>query len=254
MLTKQALAWITSVCCITLCGTAIAKNAPQSVDRNDRQQYFLIGDPAESAPQDGWGVLVVLPGGDGGAGFHPFVSNIAEQWAPPGYLTVQLVALPGDPNLTWPTRHSLQRTKKQSFTTEAHLAAVLDEITESLPDGVTLDPGRRLVLGWSSGGPPAYAITTDPQLGFRGAFVAMSIFPADTADNLDADGKAFALLQSPQDRITPWSHVARAEQALTQAGAAFWKRGYAGGHGWQGDSIAKLQAGLAWLDEQVEAE
>lgn len=221
---------------------------PKAVDGIEKQRYFLIGDPANDPPANGWGVLVVLPGGDGSADFHAFVTNIGTNFAPPGYLAIQLVAVEGDPKLTWPTKHSLRQTKKQSFTTEQHVAAVLKEVAAGLPEGVRLDPAKRLVLGWSSGGPAAYAIAADKDLGFAGAFVAMSIFaPRDVQPAKEVAGKRFALLQSPQDQVTPWRHVAQAEEVLTRAGASVWKRGYAGGHGWQGDSLDKLRDGLAWL-------
>ncbi|MEL7239189.1 MAG: hypothetical protein AAGK78_10025 [Planctomycetota bacterium] len=225
---------------------------PSVVADNEKQQYFLIGEPAENMPDEGWGVLLVLPGGDGSADFHPFVRNIGERFAPEGYLTIQLVAVAGDPNLTWPTRTSLERTEKQAFTTEDHAAAVLADVEANLPDGVRLNPTKRLALGWSSGGVAVQALLSSADLNLAGAFIAMSICSlADLKPSDMLDDKAIAWLQSPQDRMTPWMHVNRAREIATDAGAAWWQRGYAGGHGWKGDSLDKLRAGLLWLDEQI---
>ena len=59
-----------------------------------RKRYFLIGpSPASTAPAEGYRLLVVLPGGDGGADFHPFAKRIAKNGLPPGYLVAQLVAV-----------------------------------------------------------------------------------------------------------------------------------------------------------------
>lgn len=239
--------------CLCILGLAFA-TAPaaaegiKAVAGNEKQRYFLVGDPGKNPPAEGWGILIVLPGGDGSAEFHPFVTNIGENFAPDGYLTIQLVAVEGDPNLVWPTKRSLKQTKKQDFSTEQHASAVIKEVESGLPAGVKLDPRKRLVMGWSSGGPAAYAIAADGELEFSGAFVAMSVFWLREIQPVqEVRGKRFALLQSPQDQVTPWANVQQAEAALTRAGAVVWKRGYAGGHGWQGDSLEKLRAGLRWL-------
>src|SRR5262249_24557697 len=57
-------------------------------DANKR--YFLIG-PRKNAkpPAQGYGLLVILPGGDGSADFHPFVKRIYKYALPDRYLAAQ---------------------------------------------------------------------------------------------------------------------------------------------------------------------
>src|SRR5687768_3951868 len=59
------------------------------------RRYFLIGAEKGAKPPDGgYGLLLVLPGGDGVAGFHAFVKRIYKHALPDGYLVAQLVAVP----------------------------------------------------------------------------------------------------------------------------------------------------------------
>ena len=86
------------------------------VPNQPNQRYFLIGD-TKNAPEAGFALLLVLPGGDGSAEFNPFVKNIYANALPEGYLVAQLVAVASDdPNqITWPTAKS--KHPKQNFTT-----------------------------------------------------------------------------------------------------------------------------------------
>src|SRR5437763_891952 len=63
------------------------------VGKEKRKRYFLIG-PAKDAkaPKDGYGLVVILPGGDGSADFHPFVKRLYKSAVPEGYLVAQPVA------------------------------------------------------------------------------------------------------------------------------------------------------------------
>lgn len=108
------------------------------------------------------------------------------------------------------------------------------------------------LLGWSSGGPPCYAIATRPDSGVAGAFIAMSVFHPDALPTIEAArGRAFYLLQSPEDRITPMRFAEAAEKALQAAGAKVQLRRYEGGHGWHGDFWSMIGEGIAWLDRQA---
>src|SRR5438105_2978850 len=53
---------------------------------DEHQRYFLIG-PKDGAkePKTGYKLLIVMPGGSGDAGFHPFVKRIYTNALPPGY-------------------------------------------------------------------------------------------------------------------------------------------------------------------------
>src|SRR5687768_14093073 len=83
-----------------------------------RKRYFLVG-PIQGAepPAEGFGLIVVLPGGDGSAEFHPFVKRIYKHAAPDGYLLAQPVAPQWRRNqeVTWPTAKS--RIPGMKFTT-----------------------------------------------------------------------------------------------------------------------------------------
>lgn len=54
-------------------------------------RYFVIHKPTQQ-PDQGWRTLFVLPGGSGDARFQPFVTRIAKNALPEGYLVVELVA------------------------------------------------------------------------------------------------------------------------------------------------------------------
>ena len=42
--------------------------------KDEKKRYFLVGPhQGVAAPKKGYGLLVVMPGGDGSADFHPFV-------------------------------------------------------------------------------------------------------------------------------------------------------------------------------------
>jgi len=108
------------------------------------------------------------------------------------------------------------------------------------------------LLGWSSGGPPCYAEAMSKDSVATGAFVAMSIFqPGQLPAPENAKDKAFYLLQSPQDQLTPVRHAEAAQKALQSAGAKVHLERYEGGHGWHGDIWAMIGDGMTWLDRQA---
>src|SRR5262249_42979507 len=56
------------------------------------KRYFLIGPNKDAkGPTDGYGLVVILPGGDGSAEFNPFVRRIYKNALPDGYLAAQPV-------------------------------------------------------------------------------------------------------------------------------------------------------------------
>ena len=74
--------------------------------KDERKRYFLIeADKGGKAPDKGYGLLVVLPGGNGGADFHPFIKRIYKHAVPPGYLLAQPVAVKwtDGQKIVWPT-------------------------------------------------------------------------------------------------------------------------------------------------------
>src|SRR5262249_52669660 len=122
--------------------------------KDEHKRYFLIG-PAKDAPppKNGYGLLVVLPGGDGSADFHPFVKRIFKNALPNGYVVAQPVAMKwtDKQQIVWPTAKN--RVEGMKFTTEEFIDAVIKDTG----DKHKLDPERVFTLTWSSSGPAAYA-------------------------------------------------------------------------------------------------
>src|SRR6185436_7086356 len=101
--------------------------------KDANKKYFLIGAKADAAvPEKGWGLIVVLPGNDGAAGFNPFVRRIYKNAVPDGYLMAQMVAIewmPGQSKtLTWPREKKAAPGMK--FTTEAFFDAVVEDVSK----------------------------------------------------------------------------------------------------------------------------
>ena len=108
-----------------------------------------------AAPAQGYRLLIVLPGGDGSADFNPFIRRIAKQCSPAGYLVAQPVAIKWQPrqSIVWPL--DADKLPGQKFSTEDFVDAVIADVERTRK----LDPRYLFVLGWSSGGHPAYAIS-----------------------------------------------------------------------------------------------
>ena len=128
------------------------------VGKDDARRFFLIG-PLKDAkpPADGFGLVVVLPGGDGSADFHPFVTRLYQEAVPTGYLAAQPVALKAhvDQGFTWPTAADKEHVKGMKYAAEEFVDQVIDEVAAKHK----LNPKRVFTLSWSSGGPAAYAVS-----------------------------------------------------------------------------------------------
>ena len=140
-----------------------------------RKRYFLIGPMSDPpAPAEGYRLLILLPGGDGGADFNPFARRIAKNGLPSGYLVAQPVAISWSPEqakeVVWPT--ATDKLPGVAFTTEEFVDAVIADVSRT----TKVDPRFIFVLGWSSGGPPTYATSFRPGTRLTGSFVAMSVF------------------------------------------------------------------------------
>jgi RNA polymerase sigma factor (sigma-70 family) len=213
-----------------------------------KKRYFLVG-KADRAPAGGYRLLVVLPGGDGSADFNPFIRRIHKNVLKERWLIAQLVAPQWDEdqfeNVVWPTERLKYPAAK--FTTEEFI----NDVVATVKARVKVDPKRVYLLGWSSGGPPSYASAARKESPVTGAFIAMSVFKPGQLPALgNVKGKAFYLLQSPDDRVTPLRFAEAAEKALDGAGARVHLERYAGGHGWQGNVWKMLGDGIKWLDER----
>lgn len=240
--------------------------------KDPRMRYFVIRHAARRTPADTAGaenaekkatkkpqhrrkagkrpLLLVLPGGDGGADFRPFVERIARHAVPDGWLVAQLVAPKWDvrQRIVWPTERLPVRGMR--FSTEEFVDAVVADLARH----EQIDRKRIYLLGWSSGGPPVYAAAVRRKTPVAGAFVAMSVFkPEHMADLRHARGKRFFVLHSPEDFI-PLRFAEAARDRLREAGATTRLETYRGGHGWRGDVYGTIAKGLAWLAGEPPAE
>lgn len=223
------------------------------VGDNRQMRYFLVGAAADApAPAEPRGLLVVLPGGDGSAEFHPFMRRIYKNVLGQRWLLAQAVAPQWDKkqasSIVWPTA-ALAYPGVQ-FTTEEFIEAIIADVRAK----AKIDAKRIFLLGWSSGGPPCYAAALRKETPVTGAFIAMSIFkPQQVSAIENARGRAFYLLQSKDDRVTPIRFAELAEETLGAAGASVRLERYDGGHGWRGNVWKMIGDGIQWLEKPVSA-
>ena len=223
-----------------------------AVAGQDRMRYFLIG-PLENAaaPEAGFKLLVVLPGGDGNADFNPFVRRILKNALGGDYLIAQPVAVKWRPDqpIVWPTRKN--QVEGQKFSTEEFVEAVIRDVRARHK----LDPRCLFTLSWSSSGPAAYATALTKDTPVTGSYIAMSVFNPKYLPPLDAaKGHAYFLEHSPSDRVCRFWMARRAERSLKEHGASVQLDTYEGGHGWHGDVYGRIRNGIAWLEASVAEE
>jgi predicted esterase len=214
--------------------------------KDENKRYFLIG-PAKGAkaPKQGYRLLVVLPGGPGGADFHPFVKRIYKHAVPEGYLVAQPVAVKWTPKqyTVWPTEKN--PVKGMKFSTEAFVDAVIKDVAGQHK----LDPEHIFTLTWSSSGPAAYAVSLSSKK-VTGSFVAMSVFHPDLLPPLEkAKGHAYFLYHSPDDDVCPFEMAQEADKKLKKSGAKVKLVTYDGGHGWRAGLYDHIRAGVEWLEK-----
>lgn len=214
---------------------------------DEKMRYFVIHRRIPT-PAQGWRTLFVLPGGSGDAQFQPFVTRIAKNALPDGYLVVQLVAPVWTPqqakNIVWPGENS--GVSEMKFSTTKFFLAVRAEVEKAYK----LDPRYSFTLTWSSSGMSGYALSVLPKSGITGTFVAMSVFhPGALPPLATAKGHPYFLHHSPQDFI-PIAQAEAARDMLQKAGAAVELQTYEGGHGWRGNIFGDIRKGIEWLERQ----
>ena len=214
--------------------------------KDEHKRYFLI-EPAKTAkaPAKGYGLLVVLPGGDGSAEFHPFVKRIYKNAVPEGFLLAQPVAVKWaeEQEIVWPTDKN--RVERMKFSTEEFVDAVIKDVGSRHK----LDPERIFTLAWSSSGPAAYAVSLTSKK-VTGSFIAMSVFKPDFLLPLEkAKGHGYFLYHSPDDRVCPFRMAEQAAKDLEKNGATVKLATYEGGHGWRGGLYDQIREGLQWLEK-----
>ena len=216
------------------------------VNNDANMRYFLMGPRTKTPPKDGYRLLLVLPGGDGGADFRDFVESIATDAISDQYLVAELIAPPwaGSKDLVWP--------KEKDVAQGAPLGVekFIDAVVADIDKMHKLDPRHIYALGWSSSGPALYATAMRAKTPLTGAFIAMSVFhPQECPPAAGAKGRAFYILHSPQDFIQMRFPQA-AQKTLTAAGAKVKLTTYEGGHGWHGDPHKMIRTGVTWLESQ----
>jgi predicted esterase len=216
--------------------------------------YFLIGpkhtwkDGKLEAPEPkkGYSLLVVLPGGDGGADFNPFVKRIYKHALGPEWMAAQLVAPKWERSkqIVWPTRKTPGRGVTPS--TEESVETVITDVAARKK----LDPNRIFLLAWSSGGPAAYAVSLEKYKSITGLYIAMSVFkPSQLPPLREAAREAYLIEHSPEDSVCPFSMAEDAAKRLKSAGARVKLVSYEGGHGWHGNVYGRIREGVAWLEK-----
>jgi predicted esterase len=244
------------IVCFLAAGPSLAQEDVADVPAQDlraggdaQKRYFLIGPKPGAAPAGGYGLVIITPGGDGSAEFHPFIKRIFKHALPDGYIAAQPVAVKwtADQQIVWPTAKS--RVPQQKFTTEQFVHAVIDDVKAKHK----LDEQRILTLTWSSSGPAAYAIALQAKTPVTGSFIAMSVFhPKSLPPLKGAKGRPFYLYHSPDDQLCPMRMAEDAAAVLAEAGAMTTLVEYGGGHGWRsGDVFGDIHRGIAWLEQNV---
>lgn len=219
----------------------------RKVELGDGLECFVIGE-RKKTPKGGYGVLVVLPGGGGGAGFNAFVRRIWKNSVPKGYLAVQLVSRQWRPDqkTIWPTKKLKVPGMKK--TTEEHLELAMKSLEKKK---VKIDKKRVFTLSWSSGGPAAYQISVTSKR-VRGSFVAMSVFRPDWMASLKGAKKhAYYLYHSRTDDRCPFADAEKAKKQLTKKGAKVELAEFEGGHSWGPTVYPDIRKGLAWLEKNA---
>lgn len=217
---------------------------------DERKRYLLAGPrPAEKEPKQGFGLLVVMPGGDGAASFHPFVKRIYQNAVPKGFLVVQPVAVKWKPDqqIIWPTEAA--QVAGMKFSTEEFV----EEILETLAKTRRIDASRVFTLTWSSSGPAAYVLSARKKGLVKGSLIAMSVFHAGELDLERAKDHPYYILHSPEDKTCPLRLAEEARDTLRKHGAKVAFATYEGGHGWKGDVFGNIRTGLEWLLDPKDA-
>jgi predicted esterase len=221
------------------CSASEAQELDQSVTTEERtaggdlqKRYFVIRHrlaPAETPKE--YGLLLILPGGAGGADFLPFCANVITALGTPrDFIAAELVApvwgKPSDSTIVWPGKAF--PVKQARFTSEDFIDSVIHDVGKRYP----IRDGWVFTLGWSSSGHVLYSSSFEnPKI--RGSFIAMSRFqPLWFQHPQNAKGKRYYFWHSPDDALCPYAESEFAALFLGKLGASTLHRSYRGGHGW----------------------
>jgi len=229
------------------------KSEDLRIGQDANKRYFLIGPQKKGAkpPKAGYKLAVVLPGGDGGEGFHPFARRVWKFALSEEYLLVQPVSvewIPGQfEKIVWPTKKSPVDGMK--FTTEEFVGEVILEVAKRHK----VDPRQVFTFSWSSGGPPAYLLSLQEKRLVTGSFISMSVFHETNLPPLKhAKGYAYYLHHSPEDKVCDIELARKARDQLKENGAKVEFAEYEGGHGWKGEDVfGQIRTGFEWLEKSA---
>lgn len=207
-------------------------------------RYLLVPSKTKQTSGRGHALLIVLPGGNGSADFHPFVKRIHEHALSKDFILAQPIARQWTKyqRVVWPTEDS--KTSVVKYTTEELVAAVIEDISKKQK----IDASQIYLLAWSSGGPAAYATLLQKKTQVSGALIAMSVFkPKRLPEVTNAKNRSIYLLHSQQDLICPFWMAKSAHDTFTNAGVRTNLVDYPGGHGWKGNVYGNIRKGIDWL-------
>lgn len=223
---------------VAICGSipSVAADDPDFVDDkwsvavtldHPNQRYFFFPPRSDFGSENsGHALVVVLPGGNGGASQRPYYGGIYLNSMPVDFVMAQLVSFKWESKqrIVWPT--SRISDVAVDFTTSEFIAAVIDDVRGR----VRVDPKRIFLMGASSSGGAVYTAALS-NADVAGSVVTASVFREHQLPPMSgAMGKRFFLLQSPTDEITPFSYAQVAAEALSAHGATVLLYEYPGGH------------------------
>ncbi len=209
--------------------------------------FHVIGDESKEAPENGFKLLIVLPGGDGSKAFTPFIKRIYQNCLDEDYLVIQLIARKWSKKqyATWPTRYL--KVKNMKTSTEEFITQAINEVKKQ----TKVDSRHITAFGWASGGGAIYTTALKEKSPITGSFIAMSVFKPNLLPPLsNAKDRHFYIFHSKQDHVCPYRMAASANKKLTKNGAHVKFVEYSGGHGWRGDVFGNIRNGIHWLDKQ----
>ena len=258
MVVKKCLCLLVLFICIGLwlTGKTIAQVAQDDIsdvpgeltfaECDKHKRYYLIGAGEQiKAPKEGFGLVIVLPGGDGGARFASFVKRIYKYSLSEKYLVAQLVAVKWVPKqkIVWPTEKV--KVDNQEFSTEEFVEAVVEDMRAKYK----LNEQRIFTLSWDSGGPAGYAVSLQKEKSVTGSYIAMSKFKPEELEPLEqAAGHCYFIDHSPDDKVFSFEMAKKALGTLRKYGAKTEMVAYKGGHGWKGAVYIRIRKGIRWLE------
>jgi predicted esterase len=245
LLTGSVAVLALAMCAATPAQDLRSRAKSHSVAGFPQGRYFLVP-PREtpSATDTAPGVLVVLPGGDGGPEFLTFVENTILASPAASRMVGVVVTAPrwSDVQETpWPTQDV--PVERMRYTTESLVTAVIDDLRRQ----IDIDHDRIFLFAWGSSGRAALRLTTGLRSDFAGAYLAMASYQGLPQRLTQCKGRRFVIDHSTGDRIHPHTDAVVATERLVGEGALAWLRTTRGGHGWTDTARAGIDAGIAWL-------